>query len=488
NTLTGMKNSRLLTLVSLLSAKEMKRLDLFVRSPYFNQHDGVLALWEVVAAAYPDFEEGLSRERLAQTLLDRPIRTQQLLDLTSYLTRLVERYLAQERWESDPMQPQEQLVLSLREREAAKAHQRAYRKWQRMIPQPASAGELLWQYRIAAEGMHTRVLQRDRKADHRLGETITAFDQYYFVNRLRYACAQLNRRDVLATEAHLVWARQLIQHLQGEASDLPLLRAYQQLFALLDGQGEPQFAQMQRLLSEEGSELKAESKREIYAHLINYAIRQLNEGNKAFQGHLFRLYREQLEQGILLEAGVLSPADYKNMVSLGLRQGEDQWTETFIRSYQRYLPKAQRKGAFRYQMASLHFYRAEFSDCLRILREEEFVDPFYQLGARTMILKVHFEREEFESFYYACDAFEAFLQRKSQFPSYQKPLYQNLLRFSRRLAKYYIQHRLGSSLLKKAHLQSFYQRLQSKRNTAQLDWLLDKSRQLLHEQGIASDS
>ncbi|MEL6588579.1 MAG: hypothetical protein AAFQ68_00780 [Bacteroidota bacterium] len=483
-----MKNSRLLELLRMLSPKEMRRLDEFVRSPYFNKHLGVLALWEAIWAAYPDFEEeALDREDLAQKLLDQPIRPQQLLDLTSYLTRLVERYLAQERWESDSMQRQEQLVLSLREREALQAHQRSYRKWQRMMPQPATAGELEWQYRIAAEGMHTQLLQRNRKADHRFAKTIAAFDEYYFVNRLRYACAQLNRRDVLATDAHLVWARNIISHLAIEDQASPLLRAYRQLFILLDGQ-EQDWTQIQHLLTAESEAFTQESLREIYAHLINYAIRKLNEGNKVFQGHVFSLYRDQLDKGTLLEAGVLSPADYKNIVSLGLREGEDQWTEQFIQQYESKLPQHQRRGAYRYQMANLHFYRKEFSDCLRLLREEEFVDPFYQLGARTMILKVHFEQEAFEAFYYACDAFEAFLQRKSQFPSYQKPLYQNLLRFGRRLAKYYIQHRLGSSLLKKAQLIAFHRRLQAHSKIAQLDWLLAKTDQLLHEQGIASVS
>ncbi|MEM6345521.1 MAG: hypothetical protein AAF927_16635 [Bacteroidota bacterium] len=487
-----MKNSRIISLLETFSAAEFRRLRDYICSPYFNKHEGVLALFEQLATAYPDFlVSSLHRERLAETLLAAPITQQQLQDITSYLTRLVEGFIAQERWQEQPLLQQEQLVLSLRERQVPQEHQRAYNKWQRMLPLPESAANLGLAYQFEAEGMHTQVLERKRKSAPHLRQTIQAFDDYYFVNRLRYACALLNRKDVLADAAELDWARQLHnligQGFQQDAST-SLLPIYHQLFSLLDTGQEEGFASLLSLLEAHKQQIEKISLREIYAHLVNFCIKQLNEGNIIYQPRLFGLYQDQLVQGLLLESGQISPADYKNIVSLALRNEAFDWTEAFIEDYKNKLPSKLQAAAYRYQRANLHFHRGEYSACLRLLRTHEFADTFYQLGAKTIVLKLYFETEDFEAFYYAADAFASYLKRNRKIPAYQKELYYNLIRFSKRLAKLYIQHRIGLRSIKKAQLMRFQERLSKHQKIAQSLWILNKTQRLLTEQGLTSDS
>lgn len=487
-----MMNSRIIELLGAFSAAEMRRLGEFVRSPYFNKHEGVLALFVELEAAYPDFRpSALNRERLCKSLLTQVISLQQLQDITSYLTRLVERFLAQERWEGQAFSQQEQLVLSLRERKIPKEYQRAYRKWQKLLPRSQSASEYLNYYQIEAEGMHTQVLERKRKTAPHLQKTVHAFDNYYFLNRLRYACALLNRRVVLADQAELSWARQLYQHIIAAPSRWqghPLILAYCQLFQLLDTEEEAAFQTVQEQLESQTTAISPSSLRELYAHLMNFCIKQLNEGNQDYQARLFSLYQDQLTQGLLLEEGQISPADYKNIVSLALRNEAFDWVGAFIEDYKNKLPPDRREVAYRYQKANLHFHQGEYSACLRLLRTQEFEDSYYQIGAKSMVMKVHFEIEDFEAFYYAAAAFEAFLQRNRKIPAYQKELYFNLIRFSKRLAKLYIQHRIGSSMLKKAQLLRLDERLSKHRKIAQSAWILSKMSRLLQEQGISSDN
>lgn len=462
-----------------------------MHSPYFNKHEGVIALFERLVASYPEFlASSLDRERLTSTLLPSPISLQQLQDITSYLTRLLERFLAQERWEEHPILRQEQLVFALRERQASKEHQRAYNKWQKMLPEDESISYYDLHYQFEAEGMHTQILQRKRKSAPHLRKTIQAFDNYYLVNRLRYACALLNRKDVLADQSELDWARQFHSLLgnktQSSSFSLPLI--YHQLFSLLDDEDETVFADIQRQLEQHKHRIEAVSLREIYAHLVNFGIKQLNKGNTIYQARLFSLFQDQLSQSLILEAGQISPADYKNIVSLALRNAAFEWTQAFIEDYKNKLPSAQRDAAYRYQLANLHFHQGEYSACLRLLRTHEFEDTFYQLGAKTIILKVYFETADFEAFYYAAAAFESYLNRNRKIPAYQKELYYNLIRFSKRLAKLYIQHSIGNRMIKKAQVLAFDERLSKHQKIAQSAWILSKTRRLLQEQGITSDS
>ena len=487
-----MKNSRLISLIETLSPIELRRLKDFVYSPYFNKHKGVIALFERLATSYPDFSvSSLNRERLSETLLEAPINLQQLQDITSYLTRLVERFIAQERWEAQDLLKHEQLVLSLRERQALREHQRAYNKWQRLLPAEESAANLGLNYQFEAEGMHTQVLERKRKSAPQLRQTIEAFDHYYFVNRLRYACALLNRKEVLADPAELDWARKLHQVIGQslEVEAIPkLLLVYHQLFLLLETQQEDVFEKIQLVLERNKQEIEKISLREVYAHLVNYCIKQLNEGKISYQSRLFQLYQDQLAQGLLLEAGRISPADYKNIVSLALRNEAFSWVEAFIEDYKNKLPPEQQQAAYRYQKANLYFHQGDYSACLRLLRTHEFSDTFYQLGAKTIVLKVHFETEDFEAFYYAADAFASYLKRNRKIPNYQKEIYYNLIRFSKRLAKLYIQHRIGIRSIKKVQLLRFQERLNKHQKIAQSLWILNKTQRLLTEQGLTSDS
>lgn len=478
-----MQRHRLISILLQLTRREWKQWLDFVQSPYFNKHQATIALAQYLFHSRSELRaEALAGPTIHAHLFDSPYSEQAVRDVFSYLTRLTEQFLAQKNWEAQPVDPQLSLLASLRERRLLPAHQRAFKRLEKQLPAPDSLEQLYLHHRLAAEGLTTELQQRSRKEEARFQETLQHLDHYYLTYRLRYGCAQINRRMVVAGAGELDWVTQVaaqVQVLARQEKELPpILLIYWHLFELLSNpQGEGRFSQVLGLIPE----LAPSAQREVYAFLMNYCIQRANEGDRSYYPTLLDLYQRQLSDELLLENGQLSPADYKNIVSLALRNQELDWAETFIESYRKHLPIDQQTSAYIYQLAALHLERSNYSETLQLLREQEFTDRFYQLGARIMVLKVYFETQEIEGLYYRMEAFESFLQRNKKLSTYQKTLYRHFLRHLRKLARLQVQLSLEKKSVLVKKLTQFQQRLARFPNTAQREWLKTQTR-LLQQQ------
>ncbi len=472
-----MHNNRLIRILSTFSAWELRSWGDFVASPYFNKHQKTQALAALLSSLHPDFsEETLQKEKLYTALFAGPFDEQGLRDVFSYLTRLTERFLAQGNWEQNDRAVQQNLLVALRERHLDTDHRRAYLRLGKQFSTPLSPSLSGQYYEYLAEGLAMEIQAKSRKQEERFHQTVQSLDVYYLLNRLRYGCAQINRHTVLADEGDWAWVIQLAAYVANQPALLqraPLLEAYLLLFRMLEKPEETaRFEKARSFIDHALGAADQDQQRELYAFLMNYCIQRVNQGDEAFPAVLFSLYQQQLAQGLLLENGQMSPADYKNLVSLALRNGETTWAEQFIDQYRDHLPEGKRANAFTFQLAALHFHRQQYTETLRLLRDQEFTDPYYQLGARTMLLKLYYETAEFEALYYCLDAFDNYLQRNQKLPSYQKNLYVNLLRYTRKLAKLRLKVLSQGPRNALQLVQQFRQKITHVPNTAQRAWLL----------------
>jgi len=142
---------------------------------------------------------------------------------------------------------------------------------------------------------------------------------------------------------------------------------------------------------------------------------------------------DALSNNILIEKGQLSPWNYKNIVTVGLRLNKFEWVQHFIDEYKSFINSDFRESAYKYNIARYHYYKKEYSEVLRLIQQIEFEDVFYNLDSRTMILKIYYEEDEIEALMSFLDSFRIFLLRNKQISSYHKKNYLNLVRFTKRL-------------------------------------------------------
>ena len=480
-----MKSYKLFTVLSSLTQKELVELKKYVASPFFNQHQGVIRLMEFLyEEIQTDTIEKLTRESTFSGLFPKEaFDYQRISDLMSYLTKLVEGFLIQKELQADPFQGDYYLARQIRKRDLGKLFQRKIQRIQLSIPDRKDAENQYHHYLLASEMVGYQDQQKKRITDGSFGQMVSYLDQYYLLTRVKFGCGMLNRLDVQSADFDMELVLILVSYLEKHDSlysDFTLLQVYIRIFRMLQHRDEPKWFWLSHdLLSSSVDTIPPSSLREIYAWLMNYCIHKINNGESDFMTVLFELYEQQLAKDIMLENGWLSPWDYKNIINLGLKIKKFDWTQAFIEKYKEKLQEQFREVAYTYNLAVLYFSTGQYHLSLKLLHGIEFSDLYYQLGAKTILLKIYYERQENESLFYLLDAFEAYLKRVKQISAYQREIYLNLIRFTRKLATIRIKLDSTYRIIKADQIVALQNRIQRTKKIAQSGWILNQVAKLL---------
>ena len=178
------------------------------------------------------------------------------------------------------------------------------------------------------------------------------------------------------------------------------------------------------------------------------------------------MYKEALANDVLLDNGELSQWDYKNIVTTALRVKDFKWAENFLHEYKPKMPKEDRKNAFTFNMARYYFAIKNYDEVLQLLQEVQYSDIFYQLDAKTTLLKTYYELGEWQPLYSLKDSFRILLGRKRLITPQQKANYLNLLNFSIRVFRMDVKD--------KPKLRKLKQEISIASNVADKSWLMEK--------------
>ena len=117
---------------------------------------------------------------------------------------------------------------------------------------------------------------------------------------------------------------------------------------------------------------------------------------------------------------------------------------------------------------SYFFYKGEMEKALKTLQKVSFTDPYYQLDTRSMMLKIYFELNEYDVFFYHATAFLTYLRRNTKISEYQKTIYNNLVKFTSKIM------RAGTETKRLKVLQK---QIEEVKQIADINWLRKKVEQ-----------
>jgi len=417
---------------------EQKRLRKYLASPYFNTDPRMQQLLDVLAEGKP-----LSEEKLfAQLEPESPYTPQALSNLLSYFKTHVEGFLAQEGLRKQPFPLAYARLQMARER----GFQRLFDKEIRNQARQNHAGRDLaafWkQYQLAGE-LDQQSLSRRQPQSAYLRQQLESLSSFHSLALLKGACQWANRKQVVQSDVED--AEVLDGYITaGLALDfdnevLFLHSLYQEVLKMLvmDQHGDA-YQTFSSLLKEKVDTLSPEDVKALCQYGQNYCIRQINQGNPAFLSDLFDWYQQLLTRDLLYYQGYLQDADVKNLVSLGVRLEKFEWAESFFETYQEKIAPTNREGVIAYNRAYLHHAQGKLRSALRLLREVDLPDVYYELGGQTLLAKIYYELVDHEGLDAQLHAFEQRLRRNRFISVYQRKGHLNLIRFLRRLDNFRI--------------------------------------------------
>jgi hypothetical protein len=426
-----MENSNVYKLVRTFTAMEVREVQRFLASPYFNLRPDVVALFESLhQTEVPD-----KRAVWAAVYGDKPFDDTQLRLLMSYLNQLLETFLLVQDTRAQLSQRKLRLATAYRNRGLMGQYERNIRGFEKeLAAQPlrnAFYYGLLREY--AFEIYETTIAQKPSDTES-LASLTHSTDVYYLSDRLRLVCLELSQKNVYRS-GEVASAHQYILALaeQKQWCELPGISTYLAASKMLLYPAENAYYQSFKEKLAEAKAVFSEAEiRECYAFSVNHCIKRANEGEKAYEKELFDLYRLMLDAGYLFEYGVLSRFTYHNIVGAGLRCGELAWVDDFIHRYQPMLEKQYRDSSFHFNLARLHYERKRFDSVLVLMQKANYSDPLLNLAAKTLLLKTYFELREYDLLLSHLDAMRNYI-RRNKVIGYHRTNYLNIIRYTERL-------------------------------------------------------
>ncbi|MBP6825413.1 MAG: hypothetical protein KA165_02540, partial [Saprospiraceae bacterium] len=165
---------------------------------------------------------------------------------------------------------------------------------------------------------------------------------------------------------------------------------------------------------------------------INGCIRRMNAGRREYVQVALDLYRTALDRGLLLENGILTGFNYKNIIRLAAALGEHTWAEQFLRQYRPSLHPRERDNFYGYNLAYLYFQQQDYTRAMPLLQQVELEDALNNLDARRMLLRSYYELGEWQALDSLLQSFSAYLRRQKNL-GYHRQTNEKLLYFTKKL-------------------------------------------------------
>ncbi len=420
-----------------LSAPERRQVGELARCPYFNRREEVVRLCDYLTEhAGRSSRATMQQEQIfAAACPGEPYDYRRLRYLQSYLLDIVRQHLILQEGRQEPAEQTPLLLRALRRRGIDDLFKKT---WATQITETGRATLRDARYHFQRYQLHQEQLeqtsQRERSAGLNLQPLPDELTVYYVSEMLRHACLASMHEAVAGQAYRLGLLEAILEAVEREKMlRIPAIAVYYYAYQMLHhpGENEP-MEHLRASLAEHSHRFAIDEQRGLFLLAINGCIRRMNAGQRHYIQEALDLYRTALERNLLLENGIFSGFNYKNIIRLAAALNEHEWAEQFLEQYRPTLHPRERDTLHRYNLAYLYFQRQDYARAMPLLQQVELEDPLNNLDARRMLLRSYFELGEWQALESLLQSFSAYLRRQKNL-GYHRQSNEKLLFFVKKL-------------------------------------------------------
>ena len=344
-----------------------------------------------------------------------------------------------------------------------------------------------WQYRYrllmlrAEAATHDGRILRQKSAPsiaEIYEEAMAANRLDHMMKQLLLCCAHVNAGQMMQVEALPETAQDVLDEIDRRYDEMPYaIRLYYSAFLLIRDKSDAHLDHLVGILKH-AHEFDRSSIEDLYRYVLNFYIGNYNRrGTLSDMHNSVRVYRSYLL--VVVRDGMVSDADFKNIVSQLAVLGETAEARNFISDYRLRVATKTRHRLVALCTAVVEFFEGNFRACYQILcREEKYWDLFFELDRKMMecrcLYAMEAEDTDFESLsdssHRNLKRFRAAQKRISQSHALA---YKNGIRFLWRL---FLLRRNEKRSAKK--LAKLIAEMETTESIAGRQWMLQKAREL----------
>lgn len=474
-----MYKSKLVSLLKTLSNKEMKQLNLFLNSPYFNTNEQNSVLLKYCSKHHPNYNESqthLDRKKAFEYLFSKQTFDEQKLRyLMADLTAMIERFLVVEK-KLEERDMALGILESYNERKTYSYFHNTFKKHQKKLEKGKirNIDYFLHQYQVHNE--KADVVFDESNQDFESLLKVDAFmDTFYIANKLRYACLITNFQNIVRAEHQAIFIKDILRYIEANnvVEQEPVIHIYYLTYQMITNPDNGDyFAELMKQLEEHQEVFEQSEVNSFYSYAQNFCVHQINNGKTEYQRDLFELYKKMLESGGLLQDGALQWQVYYNIALSGIRLGDFDFVEQFIGDYKNKVDKEHRGNVYSYLIATLHFHKKEYGKTLKLLNTVAFDTPFYHLMTKTLMIQTYYELGEFLAVEPLLEAFGKYIKINKKIGKHSQKVYSNFVR--------YVKGMKNEKMGKRKVAQKLLIDLETDKSIAALPWIKEKLEELVN--------
>jgi hypothetical protein len=446
-----MISNKLFNYLEKFDRKEMTRFKEFALSPYHFKHEDTRKLILHLDKLYPKFnEKNCNRYQLFKKIYPKKKHDQnQLALLFTYATRLLEEFIIVE--ELNHSIPDKRLILlrKLRKLEQEKTYRKLYSKYKKKLAgnNYRDTDHYRYQFLLSNEADSFDGFDTGKESKPILQAKQDNLDLFFMAEKLRDVCEMHVRSLLLKKDYDPGLIDGMVNYLERNIDrfqEIPAVFVYYNLYQLIVCDDQKRYHLLAAIMPEYELSFRRKELQYIYDSLRNYCLLKTNQGNRKFLAEVFKLYKQQLESGLMLDDdGLIAEWHYKNIITAGINLGEMEWVEEFIHDYKDRLHQDLRENAYSYNLANFYYANDEYDKAQDLLLHVEYTDVRYSLNAKMLLLRIYYEKDEFVALQSLLESSRLFVQRNKLISDELKLRYYNFIKFARRI--YNVQNHVGYS-------------------------------------------
>jgi hypothetical protein len=464
-----MLDSSLIKICQNLSKTDMRALKKVVRSPYFNQREDVIRLWDYIAESiHNEDDEALNRTNVFHQVFPKQTFDMATLRHTmSFLLTIIRKYLYFEEVEETGAIRRIYLNAALKRRGCEELMEKelpeAFAENEKQNLRNTTYYSTDFQLRITEYNLST---SQKRSADINMDMLLGSYLANHAYEMLRLGSLAISYKNFTRREVTLPLFAELLERIEsGYFDEKPAILLWYHVFRCLENpENVENFQKVKSILPTVHHILAPLEVVEIYLSAINFCIKRLNTGDKDYLREAFILYKNAFESGKLMPNGILTRYTYNNVLVIAMRLQENDWAKQFLEDYKQYLAPKERDNTYRFNRAFLSYHLKDYDTAQTLLQQVvHFDDPLYNLDARRFLVRIFYETDAITALESQLESYKAFLRRHKEI-GYHREHHLNFIK--------YVEKMITTDLSSSNNKRSIREKVNEETALAEKDWLL----------------
>ena len=447
-----MLSSLLLKYFKNLTKKDRRELSKFVRSPFHNQRDEVIRLFDYLhkhidtpsVKTVKDNNKEYSLNNLKKANIytaiypDKKDFNDALIRATmSQLLELIKAYFIHSELKDNKKYAREQAFI-LRQSLLQKGYKEEYEQYlvQDYNNSTQEQRQGFYHHFVILNEKMSWQAKYNRSENLYLDEMSETLDAAYIVELLRIACRMKSHKAITIVDYRLELLETVLKLLEtGWLNKHLYVQVFYNAYGTMQYK-EENYQALDTLLRDDNTHHNFEMSdlHFLYEVALNYNIHLLNHKNLERSAEIWWYLKTGFERKILLQNNIISPHNVISIVSLGLSRyvNDVMWVDNFMDEYKKFMPPTHREDYILLVEGIYHFYRKNYKKSIFALKKVSFEDEYHQLRSRRMLAIMYFELSKLDILESHLESFKVYLYRLKTM-AYQKEANLHFVRFFEKL-------------------------------------------------------